>query len=53
MIFFNYPYYRVFVSSVLMHVMMLQAIDLPLTKQQLDTLLNMLDKDGDGEVDYG
>ena len=33
--------------------MVLQAIDLPLTKQQLDTLLNMLDKDGDGEVDYG
>ncbi|KAI0223956.1 hypothetical protein LSAT2_024970 [Lamellibrachia satsuma] len=31
----------------------LRAINLPLTQQQLDTLLARLDTDGDGEVDYG
>jgi Ca2+-binding EF-hand superfamily protein len=30
-----------------------QSIQVPLTAKQLDRLITMLDKDGDGEVDYG
>ena len=28
-----------------------QSVDSPLSKAQLDELINMLDKDGDGEID--
>ena len=34
-------------------IFMLQTIEVPLTNNQLDRLIKMLDKDGDGEVDYG
>ena len=29
-----------------------QAYEVPLTRAQVDRLIGMLDKDGDGEVDY-
>ena len=32
--------------------MFFQSIKVPLTQKQLDQLITMLDKDGDGEVDY-
>jgi len=41
-------YYTVCLSLM---VTLLQEINTPLSRSQLDELLDMLDKDGDGEID--
>ena len=41
------------VQTIGVTVILLQTIEVPLTNNQLDRLIKMLDKDGDGEVDYG
>ena len=42
----------VYFYSVNSTLSILQSIEVPMTMSQLDKLIKMLDKDGDGEIDY-